>query len=114
MVSTTKSGSDLQGVLIVDNVKPWWPYLMHPEYGYLYTLEISLCNEEQQDIDIYRLKVGIRTLAWDKSRFLINGEPVYFRGFGRHEDADVSGIDGLLSGRVDLTCIFFYRLGERV
>ncbi|XP_037915442.1 beta-glucuronidase-like isoform X1 [Hermetia illucens] len=91
VVSTTKSGSDLQGVLIVDNVKPWWPYLMHPEYGYLYTLEISLCNEEQQDIDIYRLKVGIRTLAWDKSRFLINGEPVYFRGFGRHEDADIRG-----------------------
>ncbi|CAD7089028.1 unnamed protein product [Hermetia illucens] len=91
IVASHKSGPELKGTLKVENVKPWWPYLMHPEYGYLYNLEISLCNDEQEDIDIYRLKVGIRTLAWDKSSFRINGEKVYLRGFGRHEDSDIRG-----------------------
>lgn len=44
----------------------------------------------EEIIDVYRLKVGIRSLAWNEKQFLINGKPIYFRGFGRHEDSDVS------------------------
>lgn len=40
-------------------------------------------------MDVYRLKVGIRSLHWDNTSFSINGKPFYFRGFGRHEDFDV-------------------------
>ena len=36
-------------------------------------------------------KVGIRTVAVDGTRFLINGEPFYFTGFGKHEDIAVIG-----------------------
>lgn len=40
-------------------------------------------------MDVYRLKIGVRTLHWNSKQFLINGKPIYFRGFGRHEDSDV-------------------------
>lgn len=48
---------------------------------------MSTANEE--NVDIYRLKIGVRTLHWNSKQFLINGKPIYFRGFGRHEDSDV-------------------------
>jgi beta-glucuronidase len=40
---------------------------------------------------VYSLPVGIRTVRVDGPRFLINEEPFYFRGFGKHEDAPVRG-----------------------
>jgi soluble P-type ATPase len=40
---------------------------------------------------VYSLAVGIRTVEIDGTRFLINGEPFYFKGFGKHEDAAVRG-----------------------
>ncbi|CAG7787103.1 unnamed protein product, partial [Allacma fusca] len=48
--------------------------------------------------DVYRLKVGIRTVSWTEKQFLINNKPFYFRGFGRHEDFDVrgKGIDNVM------------------
>ncbi|KAL5288756.1 GUSB.2 family protein [Megaselia abdita] len=87
---TTKA-SELKGVLNIENVKPWWPYLMDPEPGYLYTTEVYLEGANGKLIDVYRVKTGIRTLTWTESSFLINGKPVYFRGFGRHEDSDIRG-----------------------
>lgn len=42
IVANTTSGSDLKGYIEIDNVKPWWPYLMHPEPGYLYTMEVRV------------------------------------------------------------------------
>ncbi|PSN44377.1 Beta-glucuronidase [Blattella germanica] len=41
--------------------------------------------------DIYRLPVGIRTVEWNNTTILINGRPIYMRGFGRHEDSDWTG-----------------------
>lgn len=42
IVATTKSAeNDLKGYIEIKNVKPWWPYLMHPEPGYLYTMEVN-------------------------------------------------------------------------
>jgi len=40
--------------------------------------------------DVYRIPVGIRTVRVDGTRFLINEKEFYFKGFGKHEDADVS------------------------
>lgn len=39
--------------------------------------------------DVYYLPVGIRTVKVDETSFLINNKPFYFKGFGKHEDADV-------------------------
>lgn len=51
---------------------------------------MTLQSDDEQIIDVYRLKFGIRTLSWNSKQFLVNEKPVYFRGFGRHEDSDVS------------------------
>ena len=42
-------------------------------------------------VDRYSLKVGIRTIAIEGDRLLMNGKPVYLKGFGRHEDFPVAG-----------------------
>jgi len=53
--------------------------------------KVTLKNPETGEIiDIYRLRIGFRTIYWDKTSFLINNQPFYFRGFGRHEDFNVS------------------------
>ncbi|KRT83641.1 glycoside hydrolase, partial [Oryctes borbonicus] len=79
------------GILSVEYPRLWWPYLMDPEPGYLYTLRVELLSPIGDVIDIYRQPVGIRTLTWTNTSFLINYKPVYLHGFGRHEDADIRG-----------------------
>ncbi len=37
-------------------------------------------------IDTYEEPFGVRTVAVKDGKFLINGKPFYFKGFGRHED----------------------------
>ncbi|XP_053671853.1 beta-glucuronidase [Anopheles nili] len=101
LVSTGIQKAQLQGSAIIPEVKLWWPYLMDPEPGYLYTMELTLSKAKTNDapttggdealLDVYRTKVGIRTLRWDNTSFLINEKPIYFRGFGRHEDSDIRG-----------------------
>jgi beta-glucuronidase len=90
-VASTFAGNTLSGSITIRNAKLWWPYLMDPNPGYLYTIEIRLLNNQQEDLDVYRTKFGIRTLKWTNTSFLINDKPVYFRGFGRHEDSDIRG-----------------------
>ncbi|MFI2557120.1 beta-glucuronidase [Nocardia farcinica] len=75
-----------QGTLRVPDVHPW-----APGDGYLYELEAVLHESSGGVLDRYRLPVGVRTVAVQGNRFLINGEPFYFRGFGKHEDAAVRG-----------------------
>ncbi|KAH8300078.1 hypothetical protein KR044_009523, partial [Drosophila immigrans] len=80
------------GTLLVPNVKPWWPYLMHPIPGYMYTLEFQLkVDSEAAPLDVYRLPVGIRNLSWNNESLTLNGKPLYLRGFGKHEDSDIRG-----------------------
>lgn len=45
-----------------------------------------------ENTDYYRLKFGIRTLQWTSKHLLLNGEPIYLRGLGKHEDSIVSNI----------------------
>ncbi|MEI2776247.1 MAG: beta-glucuronidase [Tetrasphaera sp.] len=69
-----------EGSLAVPDVHLWGP-----GDGYLYDLEVQLRSGDGV-ADSYRQRVGIRTVAVDGIRFLINGEPFHFRGFGMHED----------------------------
>ncbi len=66
------------------------PELWRPGRGYLYDLEAELVDDGVV-VDRYTLPVGIRTVAVQGTQFLINGEPFYFRGFGKHEDLNVHG-----------------------
>ncbi|CAO1432658.1 unnamed protein product [Diamesa serratosioi] len=91
LVTTQIADESFEGEALIDNVKLWWPYLMHPEPGYLYTIEVRLTTKLQEEVDVYRMKFGVRTLKWNNTTFLINDKPIYFRGFGRHEDSDIRG-----------------------
>ena len=73
------------GALRVDD-----PELWGPGRGYLYALQVELIEEDAVR-DCYSLPVGIRTVRIEGTRFLINEEPFYFRGFGKHEDLNVHG-----------------------
>jgi beta-glucuronidase len=74
------------GTLTVEDVHRW-----APGDGYLYDLEIQLVGDDGDLLDSYHQSVGVRTVAVDGTRFLINGEPFYFTGFGKHEDIAVIG-----------------------
>jgi beta-glucuronidase len=74
------------GTLEVPDVHPW-----RPGEGYLYMLTVELLDDERSPVDSYPLAVGVRTVEIDGARFLINGEPFYLRGFGKHEDSAIRG-----------------------
>lgn len=59
----------------------------HPN---LYDLIVELLVDDQV-LDRYSLKIGIRTIEVRGDQLLLNGEPVYLTGFGRHEDFPVVG-----------------------
>jgi beta-glucuronidase len=61
-----------------------------PGDGYLYDLEVQLVRDGAV-VDSYFQSVGVRTVKVDGIRFLINGEPFSFTGFGKHEDIPVIG-----------------------
>jgi len=64
--------------------------LWRPGAAYLYTL-VAEAVVADAVVDEYPQTVGIRTVAVDGGRFLINGEPFHFTGFGKHEDSAVRG-----------------------
>ena len=73
------------GTLRIPNVHKW-----APGDGYLYGLEVQLVRGDTV-VDSYIQTVGVRTVKVDGIRFLINGEPFLFKGFGKHEDLPVIG-----------------------
>ena len=80
------TASGASGELTVADVHPW-----QPGEGYLYDLTVELWDGDDALVDSYSLSVGVRTVEIEGTRFLINGEPFYFRGFGKHEDAAIRG-----------------------
>ncbi len=56
----------------------------------LYELVVEL-ESDGRVFDRYALPVGIRTVKVEGSQLLLNGRPVYLKGFGRHEDFPVVG-----------------------
>ncbi len=61
------------------------PQLWCPENPYLYTLVV------ETESDKYEEKFGIRKITVTEKAFLLNDKPVYFKGFGMHEDFFIMG-----------------------
>jgi len=71
--------------IVIPDVHAW-----SPQSPFLYDLRIELLDGENT-LDAYTMKVGIRTIAVEGDQLLLNGEPIYLQGFGRHEDFPISG-----------------------
>ena len=76
------SKEGLEGMIMIPAAKLWWPA---PGIPYLYTAVVKFGE------DSYEQTFGIRTVKVEGKKFLINGKPFYFKGFGKHEDFMVHG-----------------------
>jgi beta-glucuronidase len=73
------------GCLRIDEVTLWRPGAAH-----LYDL-VAEAVQDHEVTDTYTQAFGVRTVEVRGTQFLVNGEPFYFTGFGRHEDTPVRG-----------------------
>ncbi len=79
------AGPSAEATIRVPQARLWVP-----GDPYLYDLTVTL-GDADAPLDRYRLDVGIRTVAVEGDRLLLNGRPIALRGFGRHEDFPVHG-----------------------
>ena len=56
----------------------------------LYRLEVKLYEAETL-VDAYECRVGFRSFACDRHRFLLNGKPIFLKGVCKHEMVEQSG-----------------------
>ncbi|MGN0983307.1 MAG: beta-glucuronidase [Gemmiger sp.] len=83
--NTVAESTGKAGTLAVPNARLW-----NVHAAYLYTIVIRVLDGSSV-LDEYTDRIGIRTFAVKGGHFLLNGKPVYLRGFGKHEDADLRG-----------------------
>jgi len=79
------SQNGAESTIEIENVHLW-----QPGDGYQYTLAVSI-KADDEVIDYYEEPFGVRSIEVKKGQFLINGEPFYFKGFGKHEDTYYHG-----------------------
>ncbi len=73
-------GTGAKGTLTIENVTLWQPLK-----AYLYEVEVTFGE------DVYVMTYGVRTVKVEGGKFLINGQPFYFKGYGKHEDTFPAG-----------------------
>jgi beta-glucuronidase len=67
------------------------PHRWSPATPYLYTALVRLFDSSGAEIDRYEETFGVRTIAVEGGKLLLNGEPLYLVGFGKHEDYPIVG-----------------------
>ncbi len=78
-------GKDADAAFEVEGAALW-----SPDSPNLYKLRAEIIRQGKST-DAYSLNIGIRTVKVEGDRLLLNGKPVYLKGFGRHEDFPVVG-----------------------
>ena len=79
------SATGLSGELLVHGAHLW-----QLRNAYLYTLTVQIWDGETL-VDEWYDEVGLRTVAIKDAQILLNGHPIYLKGFGRHEDSPLHG-----------------------
>ncbi len=79
------AGEGARGILKVEKVHLW-----QVRRAYLYTFKMEFWQDGKKT-DEYQEQIGIRTVKIEDEKILINGKPVYLKGFGKHEDFEVIG-----------------------
>ena len=75
----------MSGTLGISHVHLW-----EIHNAYLYKFVIRLMDGEKL-VDEYTDHIGIRTFEIVGHDFLLNGRPVYMKGYGKHEGGDITG-----------------------
>lgn len=68
----------------IPNVQLW-----SPENPALYDVTVKI--GDAATVDQYTVRTGVRTIAVTEKEVLLNGEPIYLKGFGKHEDFPIFG-----------------------
>ncbi|KAF0329591.1 beta-glucuronidase [Colletotrichum asianum] len=86
--SLVASANTFKGRIEIESAHLW-----QPGAAYLYQLHARILSApgSADILDTYELSFGIRTIKVEGNRFLINGNPFYFTGFGKHEDSPIRG-----------------------
>ncbi len=79
-------GNMAEGELTIDEATFW-----SPDSPHLYEMVVELLSSEGAPIDEYTLSIGIRTIEVKNDRLYLNGEPIFLKGFGKHEDFPIIG-----------------------
>jgi beta-glucuronidase len=74
------SSDGAEGDLSIPRVQLWWP-----GNPFLYNVTVTTSRDE------YTLPYGVRSVEVRGTKFLINGKPFYFKGYGKHEDTFPNG-----------------------
>ena len=70
---------------VLPKIVPWCP-----KTPKLYDVQLETVRRGEVT-DVYALPFGFRTVAVKRDKIVLNGKPVFLRGFGRHEDTAVAG-----------------------
>ncbi len=70
----------------IEDVKLWDVYAPN-----LYDVKVRLLDNGGEVLDDYTQRFGVRSVQVEGNRLLLNGKPVYLKGFGRHEDFPILG-----------------------
>ena len=73
------------GVITIPNARLW-----NVRDAYLYKFVFRI-QDGDTVIDEYTVDIGIRTIEVKGTDILLNGKPVYLKGFGKHEDSEIAG-----------------------
>lgn len=79
------SAQGKEGILEVKDAHLW-----EVRNAYLYRMRVRIMDGTET-LDEYEEEIGIRTVEVKGTSILVNGKPVYLKGFGKHEDSDIVG-----------------------
>lgn len=69
----------------IPNVRLW-----SPEDPFLYSVMVTI-GDGKTIKDRYSIETGVRTVAVNNKHILLNGKPIFLKGFGKHEDFPIFG-----------------------
>ncbi|MBL4559361.1 MAG: beta-glucuronidase [Labilibaculum sp.] len=72
-------------VVEIPNVHLW-----SPDTPDLYDVTVVL-NDGENTVDEYSLETGVRTVSVTENEILLNGKPIFLKGFGKHQDYPING-----------------------
>ena len=78
--ATAAQAEGPSGQIVIPHARLW-----EPGNAYLYRARVTFGQ------DVYEQPFGVRTVQVEGTKFLINGKPFYFKGFGKHEDSFFRG-----------------------